>query len=86
MSTVCDGGYFQVAPFPNLYETLPVCQSDLVNVGNSACQTFTSDSDGGTWSVSDPVSNDLMVDNTSPQNGDTRRMNWLFDQCTQGRC
>jgi hypothetical protein len=85
-STVCDGGYFQAAPFPNLYETLLFCQADLANVGNSACQTFTSDSDGGTWFVSDPVSNDLMVDNTVPQNGDTRRMNWLFDQCSQGRC
>jgi hypothetical protein len=38
------------------------------------------------WWTSDPASNDLMVDNKTPQALDRRRINWLFGQCDQGKC
>lgn len=82
----CDGGYWENDIAPNVYAFASTCQVDLVNLGNPACQTFTSDSGSGTWSVSDPPVGDLMVDNTTPQAADVRRINWVFDQCTQASC
>jgi hypothetical protein len=83
---VCDGGYFESQPNPNIYAELSTCQADAPNVGRVAgdCQQFTSR--GQTWSTSDPATGDLMVDYTVDRELDTRRINWLFDQCRAARC
>ena len=90
-STVCDGGYFQNNPFPNLYEDRDDCQADAPSVGRtaSACQSFVEEVRwwfDNTWSTSDPASNDLMVDNRAPQALDLRRMDWLFGECNSASC
>lgn len=38
------------------------------------------------WSSSDPISNDLMVDNTTIRGADARRIDWLFEQCASASC
>lgn len=101
MSTTCDGGYFQNDPFPNVYEEPEDCIADIPalqvwddRLGHprrttSDCQEFTEvidwwfDSD---WSVSDPPSSDLMVDNRIPRGADARRIDWLFNRCASANC
>lgn len=90
-STTCDGGYFQASPFPNLYEEPEDCSADAPSLGRTAanCQEFDEVIDwwfDRDWSVSEPVGDDLMVDNVTPQAADVRRMNWMFDRCAGASC
>ena len=93
----CDGGYWQPDSNPNVYgvppgEPLPpgqdrvaigraLCEADAPNVGRvaAACHEITN-----AWFTSDPVANDLMVDNRAPQALDLRRINAVFDSCAAG--
>jgi hypothetical protein len=90
MSSVCDGGYFQADPFPNVYEDGGDCEGDLAALGRAggSCQRFQADSgDQDFWETSEPVSGDLMVDNTTPQAADVRRIDWMLNtQCASGNC
>jgi hypothetical protein len=87
----CDGGYFENAPNPNMWDDLQECQDDAVTLGRTPadCRTVTDtrpDPDRN-WFVSDPEPNDLMnSDRRPPQGADTRRMNWFFDNCKTGKC
>lgn len=87
----CDGGYFQADPFPNVYEEPEDCAEDAPNLGriSSDCREFEEtieNWDDFDWSVSDPASNDLMVDNAAPQAADSRRINWMFGNCNSAGC
>lgn len=95
----CDGGYFQASPFPNLYSTrdgvlgglVPGCATDAPDLGRTAadCVSFQEDVEwwfDDTWFVSEPASNDLMVDNQDPQAADERRILWLLDRCDAADC
>jgi hypothetical protein len=87
----CDGGYFENAPNPNLWDTLAECQADAPELGRTAadCRTVTDtrpDPDVD-WFLSDPTPNDLMnLDRRPPQAADIRRMNWFIDNCDSGKC
>ena len=94
----CDGGYFQAAPFPNVYHlrdanmNVPLgCADDAPSVGKTAadCRSWVEPIDwwfDNTWWTSDPVSDDLMVDRQTRRELDTRRMGWLFDVCRGAGC
>ena len=97
----CDGGYFQADPFPNVYEEPEDCEDDVaglqsfdIKLGDpprtdSSCREFEETVENWfdpDWSVSDPTSNDLMVDNLSPRGADVRRLEWLFGQCAAAGC
>lgn len=97
--SVCDGGYFQASPFPNLYSTrdglmgglVPGCATDAPDLGRTAadCESFQEDVEwwfDDTWFISEPASNDLMVDNEDPQAADERRILWLLDRCDAADC
>jgi hypothetical protein len=83
----CDGGYFENPPNPNLWSSLAECQTDAPALGRVAgdCRSFT-DINSNEWSLSDPGSSDLMVDNGPPRAGDLRRMEWFFGECLADRC
>ena len=39
------------------------------------------------FETSEPVNGDLMVDNTTPQAADIRRIDWMLNtQCASGNC
>ncbi|MCS7158705.1 MAG: hypothetical protein N0A16_13410 [Blastocatellia bacterium] len=87
----CDGGYFQQEVFPNVYEEPEDCRADASSFGRTAaaCREFEEVIDwwfDQDWSVSDPATNDLMVDNGMPQAADVRRINYIFDECRRARC
>ena len=91
MSTVCDGGYFENGPFPNVFETLMDCEADAVAEGRptSACQEWESDraNNVGPWYTHDPVVDDLMVDRETVELLDLRKIRWLFELCQMnGTC
>ena len=91
ISGKCDGGYFQADPFPNVYEEPEDCQDDAPSLGRVAgdCREFEEDVENWwdtDWSVSDPPTGDLMVDNTTPQANDIRRINWYFGTCQAASC
>ncbi len=97
----CDGGYYQTAQFPNVYEEPENCIADIeslqtwdVKLGDTPRATSTCreivedlfwffDKD---WSMSDPSSNDLMVDNTVFRGADARRIDWVFQECAESTC
>lgn len=89
-STVCDGGYFQTDTFPNVYEDGGDCEADLGNLGRSggSCDRWQQDTgDMDFFETSEPVNGDLMVDNTTPQAADIRRIDWMLNtQCASGNC
>ncbi|MDQ4132968.1 MAG: hypothetical protein M3179_07105, partial [Actinomycetota bacterium] len=93
-TNTCDGGYFEAEEGPpNLWEEPEDCAADAPGLGNPppACRGFTEDdtdflSVDDDWFLSDPPTNDLMVDNTRPQAMDVRRINWMFEQCRSSRC
>ncbi len=87
----CDGGYFENAPNPNMFDTLAECQTDASALGRapSACRTVTDSRPmpAVNWFLSEPQPNDLMNANRRPpQAADIRRMDWFFDQCRAGKC
>ena len=80
-SPTCDGGRFEdhpdyEYPFPNMFDTFAECLADAATFGppTPTCQGFMDDNGDGPWFVHDPPANDLMVDNTTPQNADIRRI------------
>lgn len=87
----CDGGYFENAPNPNMWDTLAECQADAPALGRAAtdCRTVTDtrpDPDRN-WFLSEPTPNDLMNSNRRPpQAADIRRMDWFIDNCESGKC
>lgn len=92
---VCDGGYFEADPFPNLYQERSDCEADAPSLEDAGvprtaadCGSFREDVSwwfDSTWWVSEPV-NDLMVDNSTPRAADRRRIEWLLDRCLAGDC
>lgn len=82
----CDGGYWEPDPNPNLYASEEACDDDAPDVGRTAsdCREFEDDHDGDKWWTSDPSGSDLMVNNGAVQALDSRRIDWLFDQCVRG--
>ncbi|WP_400994971.1 hypothetical protein [Agromyces sp. GXQ0307] len=93
MSSTCDGGYFQQDVAPNVYEEPEDCTDDIgaFTDGRTAasCQEF--EEDGfwffdTDWTISDPVSNDIMVDNAAAQGADLRRFDYIFGQCRAAGC
>lgn len=81
--------YFRTDPYPNIYwrETgESSCAEDAPDLGRSAedCHIIDGASaddawyGGAVWYTSEPLSNDLMLDNLDVQAADLRRMNWLF--------
>lgn len=91
-STTCDGGYFEQDDAPNIYEEPEDCVDDLgafPGRPESACQEFEEDNFwffDTDYTVSDPVSNDLMVDNGLAQPSDIRRMDFIFGHCQAAGC
>jgi hypothetical protein len=86
----CDGGYFQTGSFPNVYAELKDCASDASNLGRTIgdCREIKDTNRGLTtgWFTSEPASDDLMLDNGSPQAADDRRIRWLLDSCSSSDC
>jgi hypothetical protein len=87
----CDGGYYEPAPHPTMYDTLAECEADAPALGRTAadCRTITDSrpTPPKVWYTSEPTPNDLMNrDRRPPQAGDIRRMNWFFDNCDDGKC
>jgi len=86
----CDGGYYQSEQFPNVYEDGDACELDLNNLGRAggSCDGWTEDGGGeDDWETSEPVTGDLMVNNTTPQAADIRRIDWMLNtQCASGNC
>jgi hypothetical protein len=85
----CDGGYFQTEQFPDVYKDGNDCEGDLGNLGRAggSCHRWTSTRNNKSFETSEPASGDLMVDNTTPQSADLRRINWMLDtQCASGNC
>jgi hypothetical protein len=86
-----DGGYDPPDPFPNVYSSLDACTADVGHLDGVAadCRGFDSshdpDTDPDVW-VSDPASNDLMVDNRFARRADRRRMIYVFGLCDQAKC
>lgn len=90
-SSRCDGGYFEAQPFPNLHNEPDGCRADAPNLGRppERCEEFNVDLEHWVdpdFSTSEPVCNDLMVDNRAPQAADLRRIEWMFSQCDDSRC
>jgi hypothetical protein len=94
--SVCDGGYFEASPHPNLYESRDACEVDAPSLLDASgfprtaadCQSFEEVVNNwfdATWWVSEPV-NDLMVNNTVANAADDRRIQWLLDRCRDGDC
>lgn len=86
---ICDGGYFQTRSVPNLYRTLRACENDAADLNRTAanCRTFTSTHPlGRMWFTSEPQPADLMFDNTVPRAADIRRILWMYQRCTEGKC
>jgi hypothetical protein len=99
--SVCDGGYYQNNPFPNLYEEPENCIADITNLQTwderlghrirttADCKQFEEDLFwffDKDWSVSEPHEDDLMVDNATIRGADARRIEWLFNRCAQASC
>ncbi|MFD0784522.1 hypothetical protein ACFQZ8_11430 [Micromonospora azadirachtae] len=87
----CDGGYYQQDVYPNVYEEPEDCADDAPDLGRTAadCREFEEEIenwDDFDWSVSDPAANDLMVDNTTAQAADIRRIEWYFAECRGAKC
>jgi hypothetical protein len=86
----CDGGYFQTDIFPNVYEDGDACEDDLANLGRAGGSCDRWEEIGGDeeiFETSEPVGGDLMVDNTTPQAADIRRIDWMLNtQCASGNC
>jgi hypothetical protein len=87
----CDGGYFETETRPNVYDELSTCQSDAPNLGRTVgdCRQFTeTESRGGdTFAISEPdSSDDLMTFNGTPQAADIRRIQWIYDACSDSDC
>jgi hypothetical protein len=87
----CDGGYFEAAPNPDLWDTLAECQADAPTLGRVAsdCRTITDSrpTPAVNWFTSEPTPNDLMNgDRKPPQAADIRRMDWFFANCRAGTC
>jgi hypothetical protein len=86
----CDGGYFENAPNPNMFDSMAECQADAPALGRmaSSCLTVTDPGPPAvSWFLSEPTPNDLMNrDRRPPQGADTRRMDWFFDNCRAGSC
>lgn len=97
----CDGGYFQNDPFPNLCAEPESCIADISNLqawderlrqpvrSTADCKEFEADRRwflNSSWSVSDPATDDLMVDNGTIRGADARRMDWLFGLCDRASC
>jgi hypothetical protein len=97
----CDGGYFQTNPFPNLYFWPADCQNDpLASMGAGTCRSIRPGGSAipgqsTRWWRLDPDT-DTVLDNTPDvmirhEDGiefgaDVRRVNYVFDQCDQGKC
>lgn len=83
-----DGGYFETAEFPNVYDNLIDCQSDPLATFPDSCQVIstTTTLPATTWYRLDRSSftSDLMLSNGEPQQADLRRIRWLFDQVASG--
>jgi len=85
----CDGGYFQTDELPNVYEDGSACEADAPALGRApgACRGWQSTRNDEFYETSEPMSGDLMVDNTTPQAADIRRITWMLDtQCASGNC
>jgi hypothetical protein len=81
-----DGGYFQVAPFPNVYLVQSDCDRDpLLNV---PCQPLPNTTSSFTWYRVDAVNvdQDMMGRGEEAQAADNRRIDWLFGECEMGNC
>jgi hypothetical protein len=85
-----DGGYFQTAERPNVYTSLFACLVDATTIGRTPddCREWKRASDSKSFWTSDPSGNDLMESSgdRDPQLLDTRRIEWMFEQCAQGNC
>lgn len=86
----CDGGYWENAPNPTMWDTQAECQADAPSLGRVAsdCRSIMdSDPPNGTWWTSEPDNTDLMNgDRRPPQAGDRRRIDWYFTECLDGSC
>jgi hypothetical protein len=84
----CDTGYFQSEIFPNVYTELNSCEEDAPNLGRDAsqCRTWTSDLNDEDYFSSEPDADDLMKNNTTPNEADIRKVEWKFGQCLAGLC
>lgn len=91
-SSTCDGGYFEQDDAPNVYAEPEDCVDDLGAFPGrveSDCQEFTEDGFwffDTDWTISDPVSNDVMVDNAAAQGADLRRFDFVFGHCQAAGC
>lgn len=86
-----NGGYQPPDPFPNVYDSQQDCTNDVGNLGGVAADCRGLDSlrvpgPGPDFWVSDPVSNDLMVDDSFARRADRRRILYVFDLCNQAKC
>jgi len=93
----CDGGYFQPDPYPNLCAEQSGCVAEIPDLQTwdtrlgvtprttASCTSLTSVG-GDDWWTSDSRVNDLMMNNSTPQGADYRRIQWIFDRCAAASC
>ena len=84
----CDSSYYQTEIHPNVYTSLLACEEDAPNLGRdpSQCRAWTSELNETEYYSSEPNSDDLMRNNTIPNEADIRRVEWMFDKCLAGLC
>jgi len=73
----CDGGYTQAAIFPNVYDGLVACTSDLPTDGTPATCRMIS----GNWFTSDPIPDLMEAEQITFNRLDRRRADWLIAGC-----
>lgn len=90
----CDGGYFEVEPWPNLHYEKDDCRADAADLGvdPDRCRGFRGKHSPFDWLVeedwftSDLEDDHLMDDNQRPEPADRRRITEMFERCRQAKC
>jgi hypothetical protein len=79
---------YESSNLPNVYVSLENCEADAPNLGRIAadCRQFESDNDEHSFFTSEPVEDDLMNDNGTPNAADIRKIEYLFEKCQEGEC
>ncbi|MGR2751863.1 hypothetical protein [Agromyces arachidis] len=92
-SPTCDGGYWMADVAPNVYAERDICLGELSLFADGRdaddCQEFLEPTDWAPdpdWTVSDPVVNDIMVDNGMARGADLRRYRYILDECRAAGC
>lgn len=79
---------YESSTLPNVYESLESCEQDTPNLDRvpADCRQFESDNYENSFFTSEPVEDDLMNDNRTPNAADLRKIEYMFEKCLEGKC